>query len=98
MKNTDSITNLLKQHKVDISAVKANKILVDLGLLLEKERPSSKYAGKMKNQLKKAGGVPLIWDSVVTSVDLEAGRLQVGGYATWPLTPDSFFDAVAVMA
>lgn len=48
MENTDSITNLLKEHKVDISAVKANKILVALGLLLEKERPSSKYAGKMK--------------------------------------------------
>jgi NTE family protein len=25
----------------------------------------------------------------------EAGRLKVGGYATWPITPDSFFDAVA---
>ncbi|MEN8258099.1 MAG: hypothetical protein ABFS09_09600 [Thermodesulfobacteriota bacterium] len=48
MENRDSITNLLKQHKADISAVKANKILVALGLLLEKERPSSKYAGKMK--------------------------------------------------
>ncbi len=48
MENTDAITNLLKQHKADISAVKANKILVALGLLLEKERPSSKYAGKMK--------------------------------------------------
>jgi len=46
--NTDSITNLLKKHDVNISAVKANKILVGLGLLLEKERPSSKYAGKMK--------------------------------------------------
>ena len=48
MANTDSITNLLKKHDVNISAVKANKILVGLGLLLEKERPSSKYAGKMK--------------------------------------------------
>lgn len=48
MESTDSMTNLLKQHKVDISAVKANKILVALGLLLDKERPSSKYAGKMK--------------------------------------------------
>ena len=48
MENTDSITNLLKQHQVEISAVRANKILVGRGLLLEKERPSSKYAGKMK--------------------------------------------------
>jgi hypothetical protein len=48
VKKTDSITNLLKQHKADISAVKANKILVALGLLSEQERPSSKYAGKTK--------------------------------------------------
>ncbi len=48
MGKTDSITNLLKLHKADISAVKANKILVSLGLLVEKERPSAKYAGKMK--------------------------------------------------
>ena len=48
MGKTDSITNLLKQHEVEISAVKANKIMVALGLLAEKERPSSKYVGKMK--------------------------------------------------
>ncbi|MDH3328048.1 MAG: hypothetical protein OEM01_02325 [Desulfobulbaceae bacterium] len=48
MEKTDSITNLLKLYKVDISAVKANRILVSLGLLSEEERPSSKYAGKMK--------------------------------------------------
>ena len=45
---TDSITNLLKAHNADISAVKANKALVALGLLNEKERPSSKYVGKVK--------------------------------------------------
>ena len=48
MANTDSITSLLKSNNADISAVKANKILVALGLLANKERPSSKYAGKMK--------------------------------------------------
>ncbi len=48
MENTDSMTNLLKSHKVKISTVKANKTLVAMGLLLDKERPSSKYAGKMK--------------------------------------------------
>ncbi|MDH3349666.1 MAG: hypothetical protein OEM02_16385 [Desulfobulbaceae bacterium] len=48
MEKTDSITNLLKLNMVKISAVKANKILVALELLVEKERPSSKYAGKMK--------------------------------------------------
>lgn len=45
---TDSMTNLLKQHNAEISVVKANKILVALGLLEEKERPSSKYEGKVK--------------------------------------------------
>jgi hypothetical protein len=48
VEKTDSITNLLKLHKADISAVKANKILMALGLLTEEERPSAKYAGKMK--------------------------------------------------
>ena len=45
---TDSMTNLLKQHTSDISVVKANKILVALELLEDKERPSSKYEGKIK--------------------------------------------------
>lgn len=48
MAKTDSITKLLKLKNADISAVKANKILVALDLLLEKERPSAKHAGKMK--------------------------------------------------
>lgn len=48
MAKTDSITNLLKLHNADISAVKANRVLVTLGLLSEEERPSTKYAGKMK--------------------------------------------------
>ena len=45
---TDSMTNLLKQKNAEISVVKANKILVAMGLLEEKERPSSKYEGKIK--------------------------------------------------
>lgn len=45
---TDSMTNLLKQKNADISVVKANKILVALDLLEDKERPSSKYEGKIK--------------------------------------------------
>ena len=48
MAKTDSITNLLKLHRAGLSAVKANKALVNRGLLEEKERPSRKYAGKMK--------------------------------------------------
>ena len=48
MEKTDSITNLLKLHNVDISAVKANKILVALSLLSQKERPSAKHPGKIK--------------------------------------------------
>lgn len=45
---TDSMTYLLKQHNAEISVVKANKILVALELLEDKERPSSKYEGKIK--------------------------------------------------
>ena len=45
---TDSMTNLLKQNKAEISTVKANKILVAIEILEEKERPSSKYADKIK--------------------------------------------------
>ena len=48
MEKTDSLTNLLKRNNLELSTVKANKILVSLGLLAEKERPSSKYVGKMK--------------------------------------------------
>ncbi|NOX92466.1 MAG: hypothetical protein GXP18_08465 [Gammaproteobacteria bacterium] len=45
---TDSMTNLLKQKNAEISTVKANKVLVALELLEDKERPSSKYPGKVK--------------------------------------------------
>lgn len=45
---TDSMTNLLKQNSSAISTVKANKILAALGLLEDKERPSSKYPDKIK--------------------------------------------------
>ena len=45
---TDSMTNLLKLNNAEISVVKANKILVAMELLENKERPSSKYEGKIK--------------------------------------------------
>lgn len=45
---TDSMTNLLKKNNAEISVVKANKILVAIDLLENKERPSSKYEGKIK--------------------------------------------------
>ena len=37
-----SLTELLKRHGSKLSAVKANKLLIELGILEEKERPSSK--------------------------------------------------------
>ena len=45
---TDSMTNLLKHSNSSISTVKANKILLAMEYLEEKERPSSKYPDKMK--------------------------------------------------
>lgn len=38
---TSSLTDLLKQHKVSLSTVKANKVLLELGILTEAERKSS---------------------------------------------------------
>ena len=48
MRETDSMTNLLKAHNAGLSAVKANKLLLGIGLLQEKQRPSSKYPDKIK--------------------------------------------------
>lgn len=48
MPETDSLTNLLKAHNAGLSAVKANKLLLAMGLLEEKQRPSSKYPDKIK--------------------------------------------------
>ncbi|MEM7219860.1 MAG: hypothetical protein AAF515_15940 [Pseudomonadota bacterium] len=48
MPDPDSMTNLLKAHGAKLSAVKANKLLLQLGLLEEKSRPSSKYPDKVK--------------------------------------------------
>jgi hypothetical protein len=45
---TDSMTKLLKEKKADISTVKANKVLLGLGMLEDKERPSTKHPDKMK--------------------------------------------------
>jgi len=48
MPNPDSITNLLKANDAGVSAVKANKALLAMGILEQKERPSSKYPDKIK--------------------------------------------------
>jgi len=44
---TSSLTELLKKHDVSLSTVKANKILLEKGILEEAERVSSK-SGKNK--------------------------------------------------
>ena len=45
---SESMTSLLKKKQSDISAVKANKLLVSIEILEDKERPSSKYPDKIK--------------------------------------------------
>ncbi len=45
-KVTKSLSDLLKDHGVNLSAQRANKILIDFGILEEKERKASK--GKIK--------------------------------------------------
>lgn len=46
--DVDSITALLKQHSVALSAVKANKLLLGLGLLQEATRESATRPGVIK--------------------------------------------------
>lgn len=44
----ESLTKLLKQHNVELSAVAANKIMLSAGLLEEKTRASSADPAKTK--------------------------------------------------
>ncbi len=83
MGNTDSITNLLKLHKAEISAVKANKILVRLELLAEKQRPSSKYAGKFKKF------------KALTEIGLKYGLNHENPNSPGQTTPHYFVDTFA---
>ncbi len=57
MKGSDveSMTKLLKEHDVPLSAVRANKLLMSLGYLEEAERPSSNKPGVMKKYKVLAG-------------------------------------------
>ena len=47
-RRTEPITNLLKRHKVGLSAAKANRILMAKGILEEKTRPSETEPGKLR--------------------------------------------------
>jgi len=46
--DVESITKLLKEHDIPLSAVKANKLLLALEYLEEAERPSSTRPGVVK--------------------------------------------------
>ena len=85
MEKTDSLTNLLKQSSLEISTVKANKILVALGLLAEKERPSSKYAGKMKKY------------KALTEQGLRYGINEENPSSPGQTTPHYFVDSFAAL-
>ena len=47
-KDVESLTKLLKQHNVSISAVKANKLLLSIGFMEEATRESSTRPGVIK--------------------------------------------------
>ncbi|MFN2365591.1 MAG: hypothetical protein ABR523_03900 [Desulfurivibrionaceae bacterium] len=83
MEKTDSMTKLLKLHKAEISAVKANKTLVALNLLTEEERPSAKYAGKMKKY------------KVLTETGLQYGINLENPNSPGQTTPHYFIDKFA---
>lgn len=46
--DVESLTKLLKQHEVGLSAVKANRLLLEMGLLEEATRESSTRPGVTK--------------------------------------------------
>lgn len=46
--DVESLTRLLKEHEVGLSAVKANKLMLQLGYLEEAERESATRPGVMK--------------------------------------------------
>lgn len=50
MKNAGlaALTALLKEHNVELSAVRANKIMLELGLMEEATRPSATREGVIK--------------------------------------------------
>lgn len=48
MMRTEPITNLLKRHNVELSAAKANRILLAKGILEEKTRPSETEPDKLR--------------------------------------------------
>jgi len=45
---TEPLTNLLKRYGVGLSAAKANRILLEKGVLEEKTRPSATEPGKLR--------------------------------------------------
>lgn len=47
-RRTEPITNLLKRHNVELSAAKANRILLAKGILEEKTRPSETEPDKLR--------------------------------------------------
>ena len=47
-KDVESLTKLLKQHNVSISAVKANKLMLSIGFMEEATRESSTRPGVIK--------------------------------------------------
>ena len=47
-KDVESITKLLKEHGVELSAVKANKLMLKIGLLEEASRESTTRPGVIK--------------------------------------------------
>ncbi len=46
--DVEAISKLLKEHEVGLSAVKANKLMLKIGLLVEATRESSTRPGVMK--------------------------------------------------
>lgn len=94
---------LLRKQYFNVLVIDEGRMLPEGGSL---ERPDRSITETFLSEIEPEHVADFTWrsDRTLMLIDpegddaravFEAGRLQVGGYATWPLTPDSFFDAVA---
>ncbi len=101
--SAEDARRLLRKEYFNVLAIDEGRAMPDGGYLDPPERPltetflSEVIPEHVADTTWRADRTLMLIDPEGSSsrAAFEAGRLQVGGYATWPLTPDSFFDAVA---
>jgi len=104
-----TLVHTLEQARQVLRREYFNALVVDEGWRMpdgdDLPRPGRSVAAELLKDLRPSHVADSLWRADRTLVLLEggagigdrvfeAGRLQVGGYATWPLTEGAFFDAV----